>query len=78
MGSVISMYSLYKSDQFLPLDISLGLITLLPLIVSGSANTHKCTEVLHIIISGQKLNYFEFLGFKRTYSRSPASFVRTV
>ena len=78
MGSVISMYSLYKSDQFLPLDISLGLITLLPLIVSGSANTHKCTEVLHIVVSGQEINYFEFFGFKRTYSCSPASFVRTV
>jgi len=41
MGSVIRMHSLYKSDQFLPLDITLGLITLLPLVVAGSADTHE-------------------------------------
>lgn len=44
------MHSLYKSDQLLTLNITLGLITFLPLIVPRSADTHESAQFLYIIL----------------------------
>ena len=50
MRPVIGMHSLYKSDQLLTLNITLGLITFLPLIVPRSADSHESAQFLYIII----------------------------
>ena len=52
MRSMISMNSFHKSYQLFTFDVALGFIPLLPLVVSGSADPHKCTQILHIIITG--------------------------
>ncbi len=49
-----------------------------PLVESGPADTQQETQLLNIIITAEKLNYFVVFSLKRMYSFSPAAFIRTV
>ena len=65
-------------NHFFALGVTRGRLPVLPFVVPRPAYAHQGANVLDGIVAGQQIHYLELFGFKRTYSRSPSSFVRTV
>ena len=77
MGSMLCMNGIYQCYEFSPLDIPIRFSPFLPLVVPGTAHSHKLTQILYIVVPGKQFYDFEFFGFKRMYSCSPVSVVCT-
>ena len=78
MRRMLIMYFLHDPDHFLAPLLLTGFAAILPFVVAGSAHSHKIAQVFDVIFSGKQLHYFEFFGFKGTYTCSPFSSVFTV
>ena len=67
----------HQCNDLFSLHIPSALVPFLPLVVPGTAHSHKLTQILYIVVPGKQFYDFEFFGFKRMYSCSPVSVVCT-
>ena len=75
MRAVFLMDCPYQLYHLFTVDVALGRRSFFPLVIPGAAYTHKAAYIPDGIVPGQQVHYFELFSLKRTYSRSPASFI---